>query len=520
MKRVYFPIHPFLLSVYFILYVYAHNVTEIDFVRILPYLFASLGLAVIAVAGSYVLFRDIIKAAILASVLIFLFFSFGHLYDWIDNYYWGTIKIGRRRYVFYFYAILVTGLGFYLYKTRKALTTVTSFLNTLTLLSILICCFQIAVFNVRRADIRDAFDQADHPETSSFITTSPADPPDIYYLIFDGYANGNVLKNMLGYDNEEFLSYLESTGFYVARNSRSNYGQTPLSLSSTLSMDYVNYAEERVGYHTADASLLHHLIRYSKVASYLKNRGYRYYHVGSGYYEPTNYNPNADVFIQAGVTDELAMVLFKTTFFRMFELYYNPITNDQRARILGMFDEIAVLKKSDTPKYVFAHFVSPHPPFIFGPNGEDISNVQMDMFGDVWKNKQAYFDQIIFVNTKIKKMCESILANTNRNVIILLHSDHGSGCLPGQFKPDGPDEIPLLKKENMVERFGNFMAYYFPNQQYDRLYPGITPVNSFRIVFNQFFDDQFELLPDKSYTSDAQIYYKFYDITELAEYGE
>jgi hypothetical protein len=66
--------------------------------------------------------------------------------------------------------------------------------------------------------------------------------------------------------------------------------------------------------------------------------------------------------------------------------------------------------------------------------------------------------------------------------VIIIQGDHG----PAQ-----------LEKEN---RMGILNAYYFPNKK-DALYATITPVNTFRVVFNTFFGTNLELLTDTSYYS-------------------
>ncbi|GAI50318.1 unnamed protein product, partial [marine sediment metagenome] len=44
-------------------------------------------------------------------------------------------------------------------------------------------------------------------------------------------------------------------------------------------------------------------------------------------------------------------------------------------------------------------------------------------------------------------------------------------------------------------------AYFLPNDGSHLLYESITPVNSFRIVFNLYFDTNYDLLKDESYFS-------------------
>jgi hypothetical protein len=42
-------------------------------------------------------------------------------------------------------------------------------------------------------------------------------------------------------------------------------------------------------------------------------------------------------------------------------------------------------------------------------------------------------------------------------------------------------------------------AYYFPDGEYDELYPSISPINTFRVVLNHFFNEDYDPLPDLAY---------------------
>jgi hypothetical protein len=62
---------------------------------------------------------------------------------------------------------------------------------------------------------------------------------------------------------------------------------------------------------------------------------------------------------------------------------------------------------------------------------------------------------------------------------------------------------------------GILNAYYLPNFDKKLLYPSITPVNSFRLVFNSYFDGTFELLPDENYAFvDESRIYSFFNVTD------
>jgi len=90
----------------------------------------------------------------------------------------------------------------------------------------------------------------------------------------------------------------------------------------------------------------------------------------------------------------------------------------------------------------------------------------------------------------IGQVIQSILKNSSIPPIIIIQGDHG----PSHF-----DE---------ATRMGNLNAYYFPNAQ-PALYSSITPVNTFRLLFNTYFGTEFNLLKDTSYYSEYPYAYRF-----------
>ena len=58
-------------------------------------------------------------------------------------------------------------------------------------------------------------------------------------------------------------------------------------------------------------------------------------------------------------------------------------------------------------------------------------------------------------------------------------------------------------------------AYYLPDQNTELIYDSITPVNSFRLILNAYFNANYELLEDKSYFSDYGQPYNFTDVTKI-----
>jgi hypothetical protein len=145
------------------------------------------------------------------------------------------------------------------------------------------------------------------------------------------------------------------------------------------------------------------------------------------------------------------------------------------------------------PKYVHVHLILPHPPFVFGPDGEFTNPA------DFWNEKKVYpgnkfrigyINQLQFVNTKLLEMIDTILAESETPPIIILQGDHG----------------PWLQPD--PQRFFILNAYYLPDNKTE-LYPTISPVNSFRVVFNDYFGANYDMLKDTTYFSPVPKLYNF-----------
>ena len=127
----------------------------------------------------------------------------------------------------------------------------------------------------------------------------------------------------------------------------------------------------------------------------------------------------------------------------------------------------------------------PHPPFVFGENGEEI-RIPYDPLTDSYLEEDfwhGYRGQVRFANQQILPVLSEIIARSSTPPIIVLASDHGADY-----------------SSNIENDFLNLGAYYLPGIDPSAvLYSSISPVNAFRIIFNTYFHGQFEILPDKSF---------------------
>jgi hypothetical protein len=330
--------------------------------------------------------------------------------------------------------------------------------------------------------------------------------PDIYYIILDGYGRTDILEEFYGFDNSDFVNYLKKKGFYVAPDSHSNYAWTFLSLPSSLSFDYINYLADKIGRSSSDLRLPYKMIKNNRAADFLKLRGYVFVHFCSTW-GATMRNKYADreIRYEKGVfQDEFLRILIRSTMLTLMD----PLIARNLAEVhLNAFEVLEDIPQMKESTFVFLHCIPPHHPYLFDRYG----NIKTDRTvwnqfrGDVdmWKDGDAYIEQLIFVNSKMKSAVDTILQESEIPPIIIIQSDHG------------PRVCDVSRADFIRARLSNFSAYYLPNGGNEFLYDSVTPVNTFRIIFNHYFGADYELLDDQCYYSGWRQPYRFEDVTEM-----
>ena len=500
-----FVIHPFLFAVFPILFLFAHNIHEFSFSQIMLPLTIILGLTFVFVWLSKFILKDDIKGGIIVSLFLALFFSYGHIYNIIDGSQIANFVIGRHRYLmFVWFIIFVYSNYFIIKKQHKHLYNFTKILNVIAFSLILISLLNIGIYKFNLiGSWQDKNIHIENMNNNVVNLESKTSLRDVYYIILDGYASSRTLKEVYKYDNSEFIDYLIKKGFYIASKSRSNYTSSFLSLASSLNMEYVNYLSNLIGVESKDRSIPYQLIKDSKVMRFLKSKGYKFIHFSSGW-GATNHNKYADLDIRCGKTNEFLMVLIQTTILNPLKGYI--IEDDVRGRILGTFSKLEELYQIIEPKFVFAHINCPHPPYVFNANGNPVPETKLLMHGSVWKQKELYLNQLIFVNKRVKALVKEIISKSEFAPIIILQADHGTAST---FSSSEHPTAEMLK-----ERMTIFNAYYLPGGGNALLYDFITPVNTFRLIFNFYFGMNYKLLKDQSYFSSYEFPYKFVDVTD------
>jgi hypothetical protein len=161
-----------------------------------------------------------------------------------------------------------------------------------------------------------------------------------------------------------------------------------------------------------------------------------------------------------------------------------PFADKKYDRIISSLDQLEATAAVPGPKFVYLHSTALHPRFVLGPDGE-YRQSELD---------PGYVNTLIYLNKRMLEILPKIINESRVPPVIILMGDHG-------YDP-GPDT-----------RLDNFSAIYMPGEGARQIYPSITPVNIFRIIFNTYFNEDYKLLPDKSFNYDDSRYFNFRLVT-------
>ena len=469
----------------------AANITEVE----PDVLYRPAGIALAGAAFLLLFFSLLLrradKGALVATFWLFLFFSYGHLYNSLVGA-GAPGAAGQARYVLAAWILLGVAGSVAVMRTKRDLSNATRFLNFMAMVMLIMPL--ITIFNYERSrqetlSIRsrqapeNAMAEAAPPVRPSTENNGSMESPDIYYLVFDRYSSAPRLRDVLDFDNSAFMDYLEGRGFFIAEESRANYPLTYLSLSSSLNLDYHESAR--------DQKDIEPIIQDYKVWRFLKERGYKFIHYGSAW-PPTNSNRFADQSVNYYELDfdSFSRLLLNTTMAGPVLDRFYPQDEENRNRMLYQLQALAKAPRIKGPKFVFAHVMMPHTPYLFNAQGRPLS--EEEQAGAV--EEDLYRDYIIFANGKIRSLLDTLLVDSEQPPIVVIQADEG-------FRYNARSNKERYAKPGYMDlHYGILNAYYLPGVDVeDYVYDDITPINSFRAVFNAYFDTDFKMLEDENY---------------------
>jgi hypothetical protein len=487
--------HPVLVALYATLALIAVNISQMNLADGIRPLIAAILLALLILFICKGVIKNSNLASLAATWSILIIFFYGHIYEIFENSDGLRGILGHHRYLLPIWiGLWISGIWFILKKAGDG-KNLNRILNAVSLALVALSLVQIGLYEFHAWQLK----RMEPGKASSPTAVQNSNyKPDVYYIILDGYSRDDALA-AAGFDNSAFLKELSSLGFYIAKCSQSNYGETPLSLSSSLNMDYIDQFAPSVIEEQENPVALAAYIRHSRVREEFNRLGYQFVSMESGV--PWDEIVDADLYLLSqdpegeGLTRFLKisgfeMIVLRTTLLRIIiesrSVFPEQIASvvetpeqTQYERVISVLDQLANLHSLPGPKFVFAHIVSPHTPYVFGAQGE---------FQVSETFKPGYINNVRYLNGRVLEIARSLIEKSSQPPVIILQADHGS---TSEFK------MAILN------------AYYLPSGGEADLYPHITPVNSFRIILNRYFDGSYPILPDISYYSVYKDVYNF-----------
>lgn len=490
------PLYPWLFAAFPIIRLYAENLTDVEPAEVIkPLLMALLGTtACMAVLG--LVLRDLRRAAIVSSAVVLLFLLFGLVLEQVpmetDQARLVVLALG----VAFVVAACVVALG-----ARRSLGTITTGLNVLSFVLLLLVGIPAAR---GAADALGASD--DHAAAATAGAAAAAGQQrDIYHIVLDRYGSRDAMETGFDVDNADFVAWLRDQGFQVVDGAHANYARTTLSLGAMLGMSLLDDIAADAGPGSQDLNPVVRRIRDSRAGAFLQDQGYEHIHIGSWFTQTRDsriadqvHVPSAEASFDSTLYDlsVLPVVLGEPDS----KLVFARRHADAGLFWLGLLED---LRDDPGPKYVFAHVLLPHPPYVFREDGT------FDPEGATLQS------QLAFTNERLRRFLEPLLARPEaERPIIILQGDEGP--YPQRlFDDETGFEWDQATQEELVTKFGILDAWLMPGPEGEApLPPGMTNVNTYPELFRRYFGADVADSPDRIYASTKDEPFAMTDITQ------
>jgi len=437
--------------------------------------------------GLFFLFcRHAGKAGVYTGAVLFFYFFFGAIKDFFKIH----IPFLHRWAVFLpLWMAGTTVLFLYLRRKPQVVPRWSLFFNGLFIIYLFIDITGLLIAPLRPSTRRET--GAAMRQLSLTPAADSLGRPDIYFLLFDAYASSKALREQFHYDNSELDGFLDSRGFHIQRRSISNYKYTILSMPSILNMDYMDDLKNVRGGPPEEYRYLSGRIRDNVLTAWLKEQGYDIINCSIFDLEG-NPTPVSETLLPLRtrlITDQTFYSRFiKDIAWNFLQYFHDPLSKKEIYGPLHDNEKLEELLKAATlpqgrrPRFIYAHFNLPHPPYYFDGKGRKLSVAAPYSPADEDRTED-YLAYVSYANSVLKDMILTIQQRTNGKAVIIFMGDHGLRY----HDQLGYNPVFFLENQNAV---------YFPSRDYHLLYDSISGVNQFRVVLNSLFRQNIPLLKD------------------------
>ena len=510
-------LYPLAAAVYPTVALYAVNLREmVPLEQTITPIAIALAVTGVVLIGFRAILGDWHRAAVMTTVLVILFFTYGTAWDALS----GAVTGGHLTLVAAWIAIALIGFVIVRRIRSDRALLATPILNLVVVALIIGNIVPIVSFQLNvRADLA-----ADTAQPRPGATAASTDSlPDVYWIILDRYGSQDVVEAYYDHDISPFLDSLRDRGFYIADRATANYLKTAPSLVSARNMRYLDGEALRARASADDdwGPLYRDLPQSFELLDVLRPLGYRFLYLGT-YWQFTASHPEADInYVFDEGLSEFAAVLADQTMLRAAELLGEEAAPDRRRERWRLtrfqWDRLRDAIGVGSPKLVHAHFSLPHEPYVFHADGSFVP----EEVAQSRPTGENYADQVEYANAEVLEFVDDLLAADPENPpIVIIQAEEGPWPHRFRMSETGFRWADEATDEELHEKFGVLSAFHLPGLPGERaeeagLYPSITLVNQFRVILNHYLGTEYELLPDRNYIWPQQTdIYEFIDVTD------
>lgn len=484
------------------------NVTRVPYEDALPVVVTLLGMAALLLTGLRLVVGDWVRAGLIAGIAAAYIFYLGPAVAALASAPWLSALLMMLA------GLLAIDLARRVPRDGATLLDVNRKLNLVLLPLLLFGCGFVVV---RQVELER---QRPEPGLSfpAFRGTATAESPDVWHIILDRYANSATLRSVYRYDNKPFLDALRARGFAVREAAFSNYQRTGHSVNSTLNGSYLDALSGRMAGNQDDWVPIYRALTDNAAMRFFEAQGYQTVHAGS-WWNPIRRSRVADRNVNFRAIPELGRLVLDGSVLgkamAALDLPYGDGRADQCLRAKAKFRALRELARDPTRKYVLAHFLVPHPPFVLNADGSCRSLAEAEKA----TRRDNYVGQVRYANGEAIGLIDAILAGP-RPAVILLHGDEGPW--PAAFAGDerflGADTKPVdwtkASDAEVLEKLGILLAVRSPEGD-GRDLPA-TPVNLYPRLLRNHFGGTAPDWPDRYLLfKHRTALYSFKDVTPL-----
>jgi len=318
--------------------------------------------------------------------------------------------------------------------------------------------------------------------------------PDVYLIILDEHARGDVMESTFHVDQGHFNEALSRLGLSLAEQATANYSMTYASIPSLLDGTYLMEAGDRLT-PTQELNLYLMAAGSNQSVAWFRSRGYRYVHFEGSL--STQCGRQVDDCRRFPTYDETMSVLWsQTPIGGVIDRLLGPFPTKGALDQLDGLQQLASTER-EVPRFVFAHVLLPHAPLyldercrirvakelggrtVSGPMHEDAMPARL----------KAYSEQVECVDAKVIGIIEALPPTS----VVVIVSDHG---------PTTTGQLWITRDrwtaDQIEERLSVLAAARLP-RDCPKLPEDVSLVNVMRIVTACLDDQQIQQLPERRY---------------------